>query len=297
MDVLLLSRNVAIYSSRRLTETFRSRGANVTVLDPVALSLTVGDGSPGLFADGVPLPPPAVAVPRIGTGITDHALAVLRHLEVAGVPLLAGSNAVRRAKDKMECLQALTAAGLPVPPTALARQASDADRAIDLVGGPPVVLKFLAGTHGVGVFLAESRESARSILEAMWEMEKNLLVQRFIAAASGTDLRLFVVGNRVVAAMRRRAAEGGFRSNLHHGGRAEAYLPDEPTIDVALRAARALDLRVAGVDLLETGDGLLVNEVNASPGLEGIEDLTGIDIASAVVDEAISIARVPRGHS
>jgi ribosomal protein S6--L-glutamate ligase len=291
MAVLILSRNVAIYSTRRLTEAFRSRGRRVVVRDPASVTLRVGDDGPEIFSGGTPLPPPAVAVPRIGVVATDYAVTVLRQLEALGVPLTASADGVAAAKNKMTCLQTLAAAGLPVPKTVIARQAPDEEWTVGAVGGPPVVLKFPTGTHGVGVMLADSEEAAKTILESMWGVDRNLLVQEYVAAAAGRDLRLFVVGDRVVAAIRRIARPGRLRSNLHHGGRAEAFPPDQALAGLAIRAASAMGLRVAGVDLLESDRGPLIAEVNCSPGLEGIEEATGIDVAAAVADEALRIAR------
>jgi len=170
------------------------------------------------------------------------------------------------------------------------RETPDSDWAVAAVGGPPVVLKVLSGTHGTGVFLAESLDAARTILEAMWGIEQNLIVQRYIGAAAGRDLRLFVIGKEVAASIRRTAPPGSFKANLHQGGRAEAVTPDAECIEMALAAARTTGLHVAGVDLLESGDGPLVTEVNASPGLEGVEDATGRDIAGALADAALALA-------
>ena len=290
MGALVLSRNVAIYSTRRLTEAFRARGLPLSVLDPASICLKISGETVELHEGGRRLPNPDVVIPRIGVVTTEHSLSVLRQFEILRVPLTATADAVRISKDKMGSLQALANAGIPIPETALARQGPDATWAVEAVGGAPVVLKFLTGTHGVGVFLADSQESARSILEAMWSLEKNLIVQRFIASAAGQDLRLFVVGDRVVAAMRRTAPEGTFRSNLHSGGQPSPLTPTKQLIDLALRATQALGLKIAGVDILESDDGPLVLEVNSSPGLEGIEDVTGIDIAGAIADEAILVS-------
>jgi len=290
MPVLILSRNVAIYSTRRLTEAFRSLGRTTRVLDPAAVSLSLADEGARLSVSGDPLEPPEAVVPRIGFGIADHSVVLLRHLEAAGVPMTASARAVRISGDKIAGLQVLAAAGLPVPDTVLVRRPEDADWAITEVGGPPVVLKFLAGTHGVGVFLADSRESARTILDAMLGIDRPLLVQRFIESSAGSDLRLFVVGDRVVATIRRRAAQGSFRANLHSGGRAEAIAPDPDLVELALRATRAIGLHVAGVDLLESDSGPLVAEVNSSPGLEGIEETTGVDVATEIAEEALRLA-------
>lgn len=289
MDVLILSRNVAIYSTRRLTEAFRTRGRRTTVLDPCSIGVCVDGSSPPLVSNGSALSMPRVVIPRVGHAVTEHAIAVVRRFETLGVPLTAGSLGIHAARDKMRALTELSAAEIPVPPTALVRQASDVDFAVESVGGPPVVLKFLTGTHGVGVFLADSLDAARTVLEAMWELDRNLLVQRFVRSAAGRDLRLFVVDGRVVATIRRIGAKGSFRANLHHGGRAEAVKPDGALADLAVRAAEVFGLAIAGVDVLESDEGPLVTEVNSSPGLEGIEDATGVDVAGAVADAALAL--------
>jgi ribosomal protein S6--L-glutamate ligase len=290
MGALVLTRNVAIYSTRRLTEAFRARGLPASALDPAAIGLKLSGTAVELHEGGRRLQSPDVVIPRIGVLTIEHSLSVLRQFEILRVPLTATADAVRLSKDKIGSLQALVNAGIAIPETTLARQGPDAAWAVDAVGGPPVVLKFLTGTHGVGVLLADSGESARSILEAMWSLDRNLIVQRYVASAAGQDLRLFVVGDRVVAAMRRTAPEGAFRSNLHSGGRPSAFDPSGELIDIALRSARALHLRIAGVDIIESEAGPLVLEVNSSPGLEGIEDVTGVDIAGAIADEAILVS-------
>lgn len=296
MTVLLLSRNVAIYSTRRLTEAFRARGRSTVVLDPAAIGIRVGDGDAEAVGNGEPLADPEVLVPRIGFAVTEHAALVLAYFEGRGVPTTATARAVRTSRDKMRCLQRLTEAGLPVPPTTLVRRAEDADWAVDRVGGPPVVMKLLSGTHGVGVFLAESREAARTVLDAMLGIDRNLLVQRYVQSAAGRDLRLLVVGEEVVAAIRREAPPGSFRANIHHGGRATAVEPGTEAVDLALRSTRAVGLSVAGVDLLEDDGRWLVNEVNSSPGLEGVEAATGVDVAGRIADHALRLASEARGE-
>jgi ribosomal protein S6--L-glutamate ligase len=254
------------------------------------VGIAIRDGRLALAASGREPGRPEVVVPRVGFGVTEHALAVVRQMEGLGIPVTAGSGAIAACRDKMTGLQVLARAGLPVPDTALVRQPGDADWAIDSVGGPPVVLKFLSGTHGVGVFLAESAEAARTVLEAMWGVEKNLLVQRYVRAAAGRDLRLFVVAGRVVAGMRRIGPEGSLRANLHHGGRAEAYEPSAEIASLATRAADAVGLPIAGVDVLEDENGPLLTEVNSSPGLEGIEEASGVDVAGGIADAALALA-------
>lgn len=291
MSILILSRNVAIYSTRRLSEAFRARGAQVTIADPASVGLAIG-ARPALALDGGArsLPKPAVVVPRIGAVATDHALAVLRAIEADEIPLTATADGVRAARDKGETLQRLAAAGLPIPRTVFVRQAEDVPWAVDAVGGPPVVLKRRTGTHGVGVMLAESVDSARAILESMWEADLSFIVQEFVEGAAGRDLRILVVEDRLTLAIRRIAPPGSFRSNLHSGGRAEGCVPPNDAVDLALAAAEEIELPVAGVDLLESEDGFLLCEVNASPGLEGIEDATGVDVAADIADLALDLA-------
>jgi ribosomal protein S6--L-glutamate ligase len=221
-----------------------------------------------------------LVVPRIGTTITEYGLAVIHHFELIGVPVLNTSGAVYRARDKLRSLQVLASSGVPIPPTLMARNPESVEWCIDQLGGPPVVLKLLQGTQGVGVMLAESLPAAEAILDAMWGLNQNILVQKFIAESRGKDVRCIVVGERVVGAMRRVARPGSFRSNIHRGGRGEGLDPVPPEVE-----------RVAsGVDMLESGDGPLVTEVNVSPGLEGIEAATGKDLALEIIRYARDIA-------
>jgi ribosomal protein S6--L-glutamate ligase len=239
-----------------------------------------------------------LVVPRIGTSLTEYGLAVIHQFELMGVPVLNASGAVYKARDKLRSLQVLVARGVPVPATLMARNPESVEWCIEQLGGPPVVLKLLQGTQGVGVMLAESLAAAEAILDAMWGLNQNILVQKFIGESRGRDVRCIVVGGRVVAAMRRVARAGSFRSNLHRGGRGESVTPVPPEIErVALEASRAVGLTVSGVDMLEGKDGPLVTEVNVSPGLEGVEAATGVDVAREMIRYAKEFATAAKTES
>jgi len=293
MKLLLLSRSPAIYSTRRLLEACDDEGLDAVVADPLDLALLLpSGGKPAIHSASHSVQDVDLVIPRIGTTITEYGLAVLNHFELTGVPVLNPSSAVYRARDKLRSLQVLVAHGVPVPATLMARSPDSIEWCIEQLGGPPVVLKLLQGTQGVGVMLAESVTAAEAILDAMWGLNQNILVQKFIAESRGRDLRCIVVGDRVVAAMRRVARAGSFRSNIHRGGRGEVIDPVPPDLEAtAVAASRAMGLAVSGVDLLEGRDGALVTEVNVSPGLEGIEAASGRDIAREIVRFAKRFAR------
>ncbi|HSR42978.1 MAG TPA: 30S ribosomal protein S6--L-glutamate ligase, partial [Longimicrobiales bacterium] len=223
-------------------------------------------------------------IPRIGASMTFYGTAVVRQFEMMGVFTVAESQAIARSRDKLRSLQLLSREGIGMPVTGFARSGEDTDELVDLVGGAPLIIKLLEGTQGRGVVLAETRKAAQSVIGAFQQLDANILVQEFIAESGGSDLRALVVGGRVVAAMERRAAPGEFRSNLHRGGTAEAVELTTRERNTALRAARILGLDVAGVDLLRSDRGPLVMEVNSSPGLEGIEGATGVDVAGEIVE-------------
>jgi ribosomal protein S6--L-glutamate ligase len=222
-------------------------------------------------------------VPRIGASNTFYGTAVVRQFEVMGVFSVNGSEAITRARDKLRSLQLLAREGIGLPVTGFAHSTKDVDGLIEIVGGAPLVVKLLEGTQGVGVVLAETKKAAHSVIGAFLQLDANILVQQYVKEARGSDVRAFVVGEQVIAAMRREAAPGEFRANLHRGGRAEAVALTVEEREAAVRAVRTLGLDVAGVDFLRGAQGPLVIEVNASPGLEGIEGATGTDVAAAVV--------------
>lgn len=294
MRLLVLSRRRILHSTRRLRETALARGHEARVLDPFACSVVVeGDGA-DVLVGGRSVGRWDAGIPRIGTKGAAHALAVVEQLEHAGTGMVNDAEAIRRARDKLGAIQRLAAAGVPVPRTAAVPGSADLDAALERVGGPPVVLKLREGTQGVGVILAESRAAVESTLDALWALEREVVLQEFVAESRGRDVRALVVGGGVIAAIRRTARTGEWRSNLHRGGSAEA-IELEPAFErAAVGAAEAVGLGVAGVDLLEASDGPRVMEVNASPGFEGLERATGVDIAGAIVDRAEAVAGEPR---
>lgn len=282
----LLSRGASSYSSKRLIEASRARGHSIEVLDTARFALIVdGDGGEIRYK-GRALATFDAIVPRVGTSMTLVGTAIVRHLEQRGVFVQNGSHAITVARDKLRALQVLSRNGVPIPRTAFGKSGEDLGSVLDALGGAsgaPVILKLLEGTQGVGVMLADSKNVAQAILETLESMKADVLLQRFVEESRGRDIRAFVVGGRVVAAMRRTARGEEFRSNVHRGASVESVRLDGTYDAVATKAARVLGLHVAGVDMLEGKDGPLVMEVNASPGLEGIEAATGIDVAMAVV--------------
>jgi ribosomal protein S6--L-glutamate ligase len=284
MRVVILSRNETLYSTRRLVEAGEARGHEVRVLDTLQFDIRVSTRNRELFYQGNAVGPVDAVIPRIGASITFFGLAVVRQFEMMGVNCLNESQAIARSRDKLRCLQILSRHDIGVPPTVYTRQAEHISDCIDRVEGPPVVVKLLAGTQGIGVILAESARAASSVIEAFQGLDQNILIQKFIREAKGADIRALVVGRRVVAAMRRQAVAGEFRSNIHRGGTTRKIrLPTEYR-KTALAAARVLGLRVAGVDLIESAEGPMVMEVNSSPGLEGIEKATQVDVAGAIIE-------------
>jgi ribosomal protein S6--L-glutamate ligase len=279
----MLARNANLYSHRRLCDAAKARGHEIQVVNTLRCYMNIGPHRPELHYNGGPLEGFDAVIPRIGASITYYGLAVLRQFEMMGVWPLNESVAIGRSRDKLRSLQLLARAGIGLPATAFAHDPRQTGEVLKLVGGAPVVMKLIEGTQGIGVVLGETESSARSVIEAFRGANVNILVQQFIREASGTDIRAFVIGQKVVAAIRRKGAPDDFRSNLHRGGSATAVRlrPDERS--TALRAAKTLGLNVCGVDMLRSRHGPVVMEVNSSPGLEGIEKATGRDIAGAIV--------------
>ncbi|WP_128543174.1 30S ribosomal protein S6--L-glutamate ligase [Larkinella soli] len=284
MRIAILSTNPDLYSTQRLVEAVEQRGHEPTVIDHLRCQVMIEGGKPSVLYKGQPIEHIDAIVPRIGASVTDYGCAVVRQFEMMKVFTTAKSQAITRSRNKLRSLQVLSRAGVGLPKTVFAKHPKDVDQLLKLVGGPPVVIKLLEGTQGLGVVLAETAKTAKSAIEAFYGLKANVLIQEYIAEAKGADIRAFVVGSRVVGAMKRQGREGEFRSNLHRGGNAVSVslTPDEEW--TAVSAARALGLRVAGVDLLQSNRGPLVLEVNSSPGLEGIEKTTGIDLASQIVE-------------
>ena len=283
MHIAILSRNRQLYSTRRLVEAARLRGHEVSVIDPLKCVMDVTSLRPAVYYRGETLPRFDAVIPRIGASVTFYGLAVLRQFEVMGVYPANESVAIGRSRDKLRSLQLLARAGIGLPVTAFAHSPDDTKTLVKLVGGAPLVLKLLEGTQGRGVVLAETNKAAESVIDAFRELDANFLVQQFIREAGGADVRAFVVGDRVVAAMLRQAKEGEFRSNLHRGGTASVVKLSPAERATAVKAAKTVGLNVAGVDIVRGRDGPLVLEVNSSPGLEGIERATGKDVAGMVI--------------
>jgi ribosomal protein S6--L-glutamate ligase len=284
MRLVILSRQPALYSTRALVEAGQHRGHQVRVLDTLQFDIRLSRRNPELFYQGEPVGPVDAVIPRIGASITYYGLAVVRQFEMMGVYCVNESQAIARSRDKLRCLQILSRHDIGMPPTVYTRQADHLPGCIDRVEGPPVVIKTLQGTQGVGVILAETAAAARSVIEAFQGLDQNILIQKFIREAKGADIRALVVGRKVVAAMRRKAVPGEFRSNIHRGGKAQKIRLSADYRKTALSAARVLGLRFAGVDLIESKEGPMVMEVNSSPGLEGIQNTTGVDVAAAVIE-------------
>jgi ribosomal protein S6--L-glutamate ligase len=284
MRLMILSRRPELYSTRMLAGAARRRGHEVEVMDTLQFDIRVSKQNPELLYQGAPVGPVDAVIPRIGASITFYGLAVVRQFEMMGVYCLNESQAIARSRDKLRCLQLLSRHDIGLPPTVFTRQAEHVADCIEKVEGPPVVVKLLQGTQGIGVVLAETALAASSVIEAFHGLEQNILIQKFIKEAKGADIRALVVGRKVVAAMRRQAVAGEFRSNIHRGGTSKKVrLPPEYR-KTALAAARVLGLTVAGVDLIESAEGPMVMEVNSSPGLEGIQKTTDVDVADAVIE-------------
>ncbi len=284
MKIAILSRNARLYSTRRLIEAARERGHVVRVLDPLRCYVRIAPKDVAIRYKGKDVRDIDAVIPRIGTSSTFYGTAVLRQFEMMGVYTPNPSDAVLRARDKLRCLQILASQGLDMPVTVFGDNPDDTNDVLAMLGDPPHVIKLNEGSQGTGVVLAEKRSASQSVVEAFRGLYANFLVQEFIAEAKGSDLRCFVVGKKVVAAMQRVASPGEFRANLHRGGSAiKAELSAEEK-RIAIRAAGALGLGIAGVDLLRSNRGPLLLEVNASPGLEGIELASGINVAGAIMD-------------
>ncbi|WP_300497679.1 30S ribosomal protein S6--L-glutamate ligase [uncultured Methylophaga sp.] len=284
MKIAILSRNSKLYSTRRLVEAAEARGHEVDVLDVLRCYMNITSMKPEVHYKGENLTGYDAVIPRIGASVTFYGTAVLRQFEMMNVYPLNESVAISRSRDKLRALQLLSRRGIGLPVTGFAHRPDDVHDLIKMVGGAPLVIKLLEGTQGIGVVLAETAGAAESVIEAFMGMKANILVQEFIKEAGGADIRCFVVGEKVVAAMKRQGKEGEFRSNLHRGGSANLIRITPAERATAVRAAKTMGLNVCGVDLLRSNHGPVVMEVNSSPGLEGIESATGKDIASLIID-------------
>jgi ribosomal protein S6--L-glutamate ligase len=295
MKLAILSRNTKLYSTRRLVEAARGRGHSVRVLDPLRCYMRIASHGFALHYKGRALADYDAVIPRIGASVTRYGTAVLRQFELMGTRTPNPSEAILRARDKLHAHQLLAAAGIGLPVTVFGDNPDDTVDLLSLLGPPPHVIKLTEGTQGAGVMLTEKASASRAAVEALRGLYANFVVQEFIAEAQGSDLRCLVVGERVVAAMRRTAPEGDFRSNLHRGGSAGSAVPTAAEQATAVRAARLMGLQIAGVDMVHSRRGPLVLEVNSTPGLEGIEQVSGVDVAGAIVEHLEASAKNASG--
>ncbi|MBL1211432.1 30S ribosomal protein S6--L-glutamate ligase [Geminocystis sp. GBBB08] len=284
MKIAILSQDSSLYSTKRLKEAGEKRGHEMKVVNYLRCYMNITSHKPTVVYGGKTLENFDAIIPRIGASKTFYGLAVVRQFEVMGVFSANESQAISRSRDKLRCVQILAREGIGLPVTGFAHDTEDIDGLIETVGGAPLVIKLLEGTQGIGVVLAETYQAAKSVIQAFKGLNANILVQEFIKEAGGADIRCFVVGNKVVAAMKRQGPEGDFRSNLHRGGTAEKIKLTPEERSTAIRSAKAMGLRVAGVDLLRSNHGPVVMEVNSSPGLEGIEKASQIDVADKIID-------------
>ena len=284
MKIAVLSRNANLYSTSRLIEAAKNRGHEAVVIDHLKCSVTADIGSPRIYYHGKELNDIDAIIPRIGASVTFYGSAIVRQFEVMGKFSANSSIAIVRSRDKLRSLQILSRHNIGIPKTVFASHPKQIDKLVQEIGGAPVVIKLLEGTQGIGVVLAETKKAAKSVIEAFHGLNAHMLVQEFIAEANGADIRAFVINGKVVGAMKRQGAEGEFRSNLHQGGSSKVVRLSRVEKKAAVEAAKAMGLSVAGVDMLQSDRGPLILEVNSSPGLEGIEKATGVDIADKLIE-------------
>ena len=284
MKIAMLSRNPELYSHRRLKEAAEERGHELDIIDHLKCYINITSHRPAIFYQGEKVEGYDAVIPRIGASVTFFGTAVLRQFEVMGVYPLNESVAVSRSRDKLRSLQLLARRGIGLPVTVFAHRTGQAGHILELIDGAPVVIKLLEGTQGQGVMLGETDKSAESIIQAFGKLNAHILVQEFVKEARGEDIRCLIVGDRVVASMLRKGKEGDFRSNLHRGGSANAIKITPAERSTAVSAAKAMGLNVCGVDMLRSNHGPVVMEVNSSPGLEGVETATNIDVAGKIIN-------------
>jgi len=286
MKIVILSRNKSLYSTQRLIEAGENRGHEMLLLDHMKTVLVIEQGRPHIFFNGKEVTDVNAVIPRIGSSATFYGPAVVRQFEMMKIFTAVESQALVRSRDKLRSLQILARAGIGIPKTAFASspKEKDIDNVIESIGGAPCIIKLLEGTQGIGVILADNHKAAKSVIEAFMKIKANMLVQEFIKEAGGADIRVFIVDGQIVGAMKRQAKDGEFRSNLHRGGSASVIQLSPEERATAIKSVKKLGLGIAGVDLLQSKRGPLVMEVNSSPGLEGIEGATGIDIAGKIIE-------------
>jgi ribosomal protein S6--L-glutamate ligase len=292
LGIVVLSRNRKLYSTRRLVEAAKALGQKPRVLDTLHCNMVLGRDRPRVFYQGEEIlaADVHVVVPRIGASITGYGLSVVNQFDMMGVPVLNNAIPIARSRDKLRALQLLSRFGIDIPRTVMCRFRDEVPQALEMVGGLPCIIKLIQGTQGIGVMIAHTSAEVDGLLNTLWTLGQEILLQELVAESQGKDVRALVVGDRVVAAMRRTARAGDFRSNIHRGGVAEALSLDREFAETAVKAARVIGLEVAGVDMLESRTGPKIMEVNSSPGFEGLERVTGIDVASAYVRHAVDYA-------
>lgn len=283
MKIAILSRNRDLYSTHRLQEAAKSRGHDVKVIDYLRCYMNITAANPSIHYQGDTLEVFDAIIPRIGAKRTFYGTAIVRQFETIGTYSINPSIAITRSRDKLRSQQLLAMKGIDMPLTGFANAPSDVDDLIKIVGGTPLVIKLIEGTQGVGVVLAETRKAAESVIQTLMGLNANIIIQEFIKEAKGEDIRCFVVGNKVIASMRRQAEAGEFRANIHRGGKAEIVKITKAERDIAIKAAKIMGLKMAGVDMLRSERGPLILEINSSPGLEGIESATNKDIAGMII--------------
>lgn len=291
MKLAILSRNRQLHSIQRLLREAKSLRVQTEVIDPLDCQVVVSRDASRILVHDRPLPEVDVVIPRIGTSITDYGLAVVKQFEALGIKVMNSSDGIAQSRDKLRCLQILAQKGFDVPVTVLMRGSRSIKMALRHVHGAPAVLKLLQGTQGVGVMLVESATSAESVVDTMWGLGQDVILQQYISESRGRDLRAFVIGDKVVAAMRRTARAGEFRSNIHRGGEGVPVELSDKFKRTAVQAVKSLGLAIAGVDILESITGPKIIEVNSSPGFEGIEAATGLNVARMIVQHSIAFAR------
>jgi ribosomal protein S6--L-glutamate ligase len=284
MKIAMLARNAELYTHKRLKAAAEERGHELDIIDTLRCYMNIASRRPEVYYNGEKLVGYDAVIPRIGASVTFYGMAVLRQFEMQGIYPLNESVAIGRSRDKLRSMQLLARDGIGLPVTTFAHDPKQTEEVLELAGGAPVVIKLLEGTQGIGVVLADTKRSAKSVVEAFRGAGVNILLQEFIKEAGGTDIRAIVIGGKVVASMKRSGAEGDFRSNLHRGGSAELIKLSPEERSTAVRAAKSMGLNVCGVDMLRANHGPVVMEVNSSPGLEGVEKATGLDIAGKVID-------------
>ncbi|MGB3406540.1 MAG: 30S ribosomal protein S6--L-glutamate ligase [Jannaschia sp.] len=291
MKIAMMARNATLYSHQRLKEAAEARGHTLDIINTLRCYMNIASRRPEIYYNGEKLEGYDAVIPRIGASVTFYGLAVLRQFEMMGVYPLNESVAIGRSRDKLRSMQLLARDGIGLPVTTFAHDPKQTEEVLALAGGAPLVIKLLEGTQGLGVVLADTDRSAKSVIEAFRATNTNILIQEFIKEAGGTDIRALVVGGKVVAAMKRSGADGEFRSNLHRGGSAAVVKLTPEERSTAIRSAKSMGLEVCGVDMLRSNHGAVVMEVNSSPGLEGVEKATGIDIAGKIIEHLEKVAR------